>query len=458
MRLLFVECKHGLCVNYRKNHSPCNKSLHNINKWKRKAEYTVQKLVVRGGNKLKGEMNLQGAKNSFLPLTAAAVLCDDKSVILNSPEISDSFSSLQILNYLGVRSKLIGNVAEIDPTGLHETEIPHEMMRKMRSSVIFSGALLGKAGKCKISFPGGCDIGSRPIDYHINAFSEMGVIVHKSDGNIFLEAPKGLHGAKINLPFPSVGATENIILACVLAQGETVIGNAAREPEISDLVKFLRKAGAKIKGEGTSEIIVNGVKKLSGTEFTVSPDRIAGITYLSLVAAAGGEILLKKADSYHMALPLSVLMQMGCRVKSFDDNIFLLSDGNIKNVPMIKTSVYPGFPTDAQAVIMAALCKGNGNTLFVENIFENRYRHTGELIRMGADIKVVGRVASVTGVKELYGARVEAPDLRGGAALIIAALSAEGETEISKAEYIDRGYENIDMNIKSLGGNIKRIN
>lgn len=418
----------------------------------------MQTLLIKGGNKLKGELNLQGAKNSFLPITAAAILCDGKSVILNSPEITDSFSSLQILNHLGAKSKLTNNVAEIDPENIDKTEIPNEMMRKMRSSVIFSGALLGKFGKCTISLPGGCDIGQRPIDYHINAFIEMGAAVKNINGNICIEAPKGLHGAFINLPFPSVGATENIILASVLANGETIIRNAAREPEISDLVNFLRSAGAKIKGEDTGEIVICGVKKLSGTVFSISPDRIAGITYLSFAAASGGEILLKNANSFQMALPLSVLMQTGCKVKCFDDNIFLSSSGIVKSVPMIKTSVYPGFPTDAQAVIMAVLCKGDGGTLFVENIFENRYRHTGELIRMGADIKVIGKVASVTGVKELYGAKVEASDLRGGAALITAALSAEGETEISKSEFIDRGYENIDKNIKLLGGDIKRIN
>ncbi len=417
----------------------------------------MQSLVIGGGNKLTGELRVQGAKNAVLPLLAASVLTNRRSALFNCPQISDSYAALRILNHLGAGASANGHIIETGGENINRTDIPRELMKEMRSSIIFMGALLGRFGECSISLPGGCDLGPRPIDLHIAALTDMGAEINDRHGDIVCKAPAGLHGIKTTLSFPSVGATENIMLAACLADGETVINNAAREPEIIDLANFLKASGAKIKGAGSSRIIISGVKSLDRTEFTVSPDRIAAATYLSYTAACGGSILLNNAEPLHMEAVLPLFSQMGCKVDTFGKSIFLSRNGKLKSVGVIRTTVYPGFPTDAQAVVMVPLCLADKTTLFVENIFENRYRHTGELLRMGADIRAEGKVAAVTGVKRLYGAKVEAPDLRGGAALVGAALAAEGESEVTNARHIDRGYENIEENIRALGGNIRRL-
>lgn len=417
----------------------------------------MQSLVIGGGNKLTGELRVQGAKNAVLPLLAASVLTNRKSALFNCPQISDSYAALRILNHLGAGASANGHIIETGGENINRTDIPRELMKEMRSSIIFMGALLGRFGECSISLPGGCDLGPRPIDLHIAALSAMGAEIDDRHGDIVCKAPSGLHGIKTTLSFPSVGATENIMLAASLADGETVINNAAREPEIIDLANFLKASGAKIKGAGSSRIIISGVESLDRTEFTVSPDRIAAATYLSYTAACGGSILLNNAEPLHMEAVLPLFSQMGCKVDTFGKSIFLSRNGKLKSAGVIRTTVYPGFPTDAQAVVMVPLCLADKTTLFVENIFENRYRHTGELLRMGADIRAEGKVAAVTGVKKLYGAKVDAPDLRGGAALVGAALAAEGESEVTNARYIDRGYENIEENIRALGGNIRRL-
>lgn len=417
----------------------------------------MQKLIIQGSRRIGGEMNIQGAKNSVLPLMAASVLCGGRVNIGNCPAISDRYAAMRILNHLGCTACERDGYVQIDSGTIRRTDIPDELMREMRCSVIFMGALLGRCEKCRICFPGGCDLGPRPIDMHLSALEKMGAEINIGHGEILCSAPDGLYGAKITLPFPSVGATENIILAAVLAEGETMIQNAAREPEIHDLIKFLNTNGAEIKSAG-GRIIINGVKRLtpSAELYEVIPDRIAAATYLSFAAACGGELLIKKCCPSHMDAVIPLYEQMGCYIKCFGSNIYIRSRGKLKTSGTVRTMVYPGFPTDAQAVLMAPLCIGEGTAVFVENIFENRYRHTGEMQRMGADIRAEGKVAVVTGVEGLYGAKVEAPDLRGGAALVCAALSAEGKSIISRAELIDRGYECIEDNLNRLGAAVRR--
>lgn len=418
----------------------------------------MQKLIITGGKRLGGEITLQGAKNSVLPLLAAAILCKGRVTLGNCPEITDRYAAMRILNHIGCRTSGSGDITETDTTSVGSCEITDELMREMRSSVIFMGALLGRCGKCRLSFPGGCDLGPRPIDMHITALSRMGADITERHGEIICTAPGGLHGTKLTLPFPSVGATENIILAAVSADGETVIHNAAREPEITDLAGFLNVNGADIAGAGSDTIRING-RELSptGEIYNVMPDRIACATYLSYAAIVPrGEILIKKCDHTHLDAVIPVFEQMGCTVRVFGSNIYLRSPGRLKSADTVRTMVYPGFPTDAQAVIMSDTCVASGTTVFIENIFENRYRHTGGLGRMGADIRTEGRVAVINGRERLYGAKVSAPDLRGGAALVGAALAAEGVSEIDNVEYIDRGYEHIEQILSSLGADIRR--
>lgn len=419
----------------------------------------MPKLIINGGKRLKGDITVQGAKNAALPIMAAAVLCRGETVLKNCPRITDTYCAMRILNAVGCKAKFdssIKNTAVICCDALNSSEINDELMREMRSSVFFMGALLARTGKCTISLPGGCDIGQRPVDIHIAALKKMGASVSEEHGCIRCEAD-GLKGADITLSFPSVGATENIILAAVTAKGTTEIRNAAREPEIADLADFLNRCGADIKGAGTDTVIIHGKDKLYGCSYEIMPDRICAATYLACTAAAGGEILIRGCVPEHIRPAGSVLEQMGCSVHSCADRIYLSSAKPLKAAEIVRTMVYPGFPTDCQAFIMAAMCKAEGTSVFVENIFENRYHHAAELKRMGADIRVEGRVAVVKGVKKLYGAKTSASDLRGGAGLVAAALSAEGTSEISGIKYIDRGYEAIEDVISSIGGDIRRI-
>ena len=416
----------------------------------------MQKLVVNGGKRLRGEIDLQGAKNSALPILSAVLLCDGESILHNCPCLTDIYSALRILNSLGCRCSFSENTAVIKCDGILKNEIKEELMREMRSSIIFLGAMLGRMKECTVSYPGGCELGSRPIDMHLDAFRKMGADIKEEYGKIICRVRNKIHGAKISLAFPSVGATENIMLCAVLADGETVINNAAREPEICDLAGYLRKCGAKIKGDGESRIIINGVKKLSGCEYDIMPDRIAGATYLSAAAATGGEIILKKSCVNAMESFISMLESAGCSINIFENNVYLRSGAALKAIKLIKTMPYPGFPTDAQAILMSALLKAKGTSVFEENIFDCRYRHTDALIKMGADIRVIGKTAVVEGVSRLYGASVEATDLRGGASMVIAGLSAEGESVITGLHHIDRGYENFEKALSCLGADIKR--
>lgn len=416
----------------------------------------MSKLVVCGGTPLLGEIRVQGAKNSVLPILAATVIARDKCVLHNCPRLLDVDKTDLVLERLGCSVERHGNTVIVDPDGFCSCEICDDLMRAMRSSIIFLGAIITRCGEARVSMPGGCPIGLRPIDLHLKALKELGVEIREEHGYIICKAKK-IQGTDIHLDFPSVGATENIMLAAVCAEGRTTILNAAREPEIADLAAFLNAMGAKITGAGSSFISIKGVKKLSGAEYTIMPDRIVAATYLAAAAATDGEVFLTDADPSSMGAMIHVLREMGARISTGAGTIHLKSRGRLKNIHILRTMPYPGFPTDIQSPFMAMSATAEGTVVYVENIFENRFRHVDELVRMGADIKVEGRSAVVSGVKELYGTRLVARELRGGAALVVAALSADGISEISGVEYIDRGYEEIENRLAECNACIRRI-
>ncbi len=418
-----------------------------------------QKLIINGTKRIEGEIALHGAKNSALPILSATVLCaSGECVINNCPRLTDVDAALRIMSHIGVKCRREGNTVITNATSLSCCEVPDSLMREMRSSIVFLGAMLGRTGRCRLSFPGGCELGPRPIDLHLSALKDMGALIKEEHGYLDCTTPKGLTGTRISLGFASVGATENIMLAAVKAKGVTEIHNAAREPEIIDLAAFLNASGAKVYGAGTDIIIVEGVNSLHGCEHKVIPDRIVAASYLCCVAACTGEIMITGVNAEHLGPIIPVLQSMGCRIYSYSDsNIFISVRGRLKAPHTIRTMPYPGFPTDAQALLMTAATKAEGTTVFVENIFENRYRHVGELSRMGAKIKVEGKVAVVEGVSNLYGSELVATDLRGGAALVAAALGAEGKSVISNISHIDRGYESIEKALRAVGADIKRI-
>ena len=415
----------------------------------------MSRLVIEGGRPLHGKICVQGAKNAVLPILAATVIADGECVIKNCPRLRDVDKTDLVLERLGCSVKREGGTVIVNPDGFCTCEICEDLMREMRSSIIFLGAIITKCGRAMVSMPGGCPIGLRPIDLHLKALRELGVEIEESHGYINCTA-KELEGTDIHLDFPSVGATENIMLAAVCAKGTTVIYNAAREPEIVDLAKFLNKCGAKVSGAGTSCIHIEGVDKLHGTEYTIMPDRIVAATYLAAAAVTGGDVFLTDVQPGDMGAMLHVLSDMGADLTIGVKTIYLKSTGSLKRIHMLRTMPYPGFPTDIQSPFMALSTLAEGTSVFVENIFENRFQHVDELVRMGADIRVEGRSAIVRGVKKLYGANVVARELRGGAALVIASLAADGISEIKGIEYIDRGYENIEKYLRDLGAKISR--
>ena len=416
----------------------------------------MNKLCVIGGEPVRGELTVQGAKNAVLPILAATILSGGKCILHNCPFLRDVEKTEIILNKLGCTVEREGNTLCVDSGNINNYIIDEGLMREMRSSIILLGAIISVCKKAEMGLPGGCPIGLRPIDLHLKALRKMGINIIEEHGYLKCDCDK-LKASDIHLDFPSVGATENIMLAAVLADGTTRITNAAREPEIYDLAVFLNCMGAKVKGAGTSVIVIEGVKKLSGCEYTIMPDRIVAQTYLISAMITRGEIRLMNAIPAHMTSVLAMLSEMGAKINCKDTEIWLKSGNIINNVNIIKTMPYPGFPTDIQSPFMALTTVADGTSVFVENIFENRFRHVDELNRMGADIKVEGRSAVVRGVKKLYGANVEAHELRGGAALVLAALAAEGKTEITGTEFIDRGYDGIETNLARCGANIKRI-
>lgn len=417
----------------------------------------METFLISGRNRLYGNIEVQGAKNSVLPILSASILSGGKSEIHNCPQLTDVAVTMRIMKHLGCTVERDDNVISVDSSGMYGDGISESLMREMRSSVIFLGAILARTGTAHISYPGGCNLGSRPIDLHLSALKELGADIEEVGGNIICRADK-LVGRDISLSFPSVGATENIMLAATAAKGTTRILNAAREPEISDLQAYLVAAGARVTGAGSSTIEIEGGYKLNDVRHSIIPDRIVTTTYLAAVASAGGEITVEKTNPQHVASVLAILREAGCRIVEEADRIHISRNGRLKAVQPIRTMPYPGFPTDAQSLMLAVLTCGDGTTVFVENIFENRYRCASEFVRMGADIRIEGRVAVVCGVPQLLGAKVAATELRGGAALIIAALGAEGDTEVYGIEHIERGYDKIDQFLGGIGAKIERRN
>ena len=418
----------------------------------------AEKLSLRGGKRLSGEIAVQGAKNAALPIIAATAAARGTSVLHGCPHLSDVDAACRILRSLGCSTKREGGSVIVNADTMSNTTIPPELMSEMRSSIFFLGAVLARAGECRMTTPGGCVLGPRPIDLHIDALRKMGVTVTDELGTIVCKAGSGIRGAKIMLPFPSVGATENVILAAVLARGDTEILNAAREPEIRDLADYLSLRGAKIDGAGTGTINITGVETLGGdAEYTIIPDRIAAITYLCAAAITRGSLILRGADTDGLGSFLPLLEKMGCGVYTYNDRIFLNAEKPLTSCGKVITAVYPGFPTDAQAPLMALATTLGGTTMFVENIFQSRFANVTELIRLGAKIDVEGKAAVVQGVPKLHGGQVCCTDLRGGAALVVAGLAAEGVTTVSDIYHIDRGYENIEGVLTAIGAAVRRI-
>ncbi len=417
----------------------------------------MSKLLIKGRKKLSGSVCVQGAKNSSLPILAATVLTRGESVIFNCPCLSDIDASMGILRYLGCRVERSGHTLVVKSDDVCRSDIPDELMRKTRSSIVFLGAVLARTGRARLTYPGGCEIGLRPIDMHLKALQKLGATIKDRHGVLDCTAPYGLKGTKISLSFPSVGATEDIMIAACLASGTTTITNAAREPEISDLADYLNKCGAKIYGAGEGVIVVDGVASLEGASHTIIPDRIVAATLMSGAAITGSEIMLKGVVGNHLSSVIPVFEEAGCMVKFKDGDMKFSAPQKLKPMRLVRTMPYPGFPTDAQSPMLAVACVADGTSVFVENIFENRFRHTSELVRMGANIKTEGKVAVVEGVPNLYGASVEATDLRGAAALVVAGLCAESETEVSGVKFLERGYDNLELTLSSLGAEIKKL-
>ena len=413
----------------------------------------MSRLLIRGGNRLQGEVTIQGAKNSVLPILAATILTGGSVVLRRCPRLRDVEASIRILQALGCKAGWRGDVLEVDTAGMTGCDVPDALMREMRSSVIFLGAILARCGWAELSYPGGCELGPRPIDLHLAALRALGADIDDAGGTLRCRARK-LTGCQIVLATPSVGATENAMLAACGAEGETVICNAAREPEIADLQDFLCAMGAEVRGAGGSVITVSPKRPLHGCVHRVIPDRIVAATYLCAAAAAGGEVTLRNAEHRHLAAVTTVLDQAGCGVRCGEGYIQLTRMGPLRAVPPVRTAPYPGFPTDCQAILMAALLRAQGTTVFVENIFQSRYRHVPELARMGADIRTEGRVAVVCGTERLHGTEVVATDLRGGAALAVAGLAAEGVTTVQGIGHIQRGYADLAGDLRALGARI----
>lgn len=417
---------------------------------------TESRLYIEGGRKIQGEISVHGAKNSVLPVLAATLLSGSVCVIHNCPALSDVFSSCRILRSLGCKCRREGSTVEIDAKTISDYEISENLMREMRSSIVFLGAILGRLRRCRLSFPGGCELGPRPIDIHLAGLRKLGAKIYEDHGVLDCSFGGTVLGADITLPLPSVGATENIMLAAVLGSGETVIRNAAREPEIVDLAGFLNACGAEISGQGSSTVTIKGVSSLHGAEYTVMPDRIVAATYMGAAAITGGELMLKGVRPSDMYSTVSVFEQMGANVYPYADRIYISAKKHLSAIKTVRTMPYPGFPTDCQPIVMAVLTKARGTSMIVENIFENRFRAAAELRRMGADIKAEGKVAVIEGVPRLSGAATVATDLRAGAALVIAGLAAEGTTTVTNIHYIDRGYESIETALRSVGAKIRR--
>ncbi|MGN1299093.1 MAG: UDP-N-acetylglucosamine 1-carboxyvinyltransferase [Candidatus Scatovivens sp.] len=410
--------------------------------------------IIKGGKKLEGEVEVSGSKNATLPILAATILSGKTTKLYNVPNIEDVKTTIKILEYMGCKIKKEKNKLIINSKNIKRKKIPEELMRKLRSSVVLVGAILARFGEARFSYPGGCEIGARPIDLHLSSFKKLGVKIEESAGFIGCKCDT-IKSSELHLDFPSVGATENIILASVFASGEITVTNSAMEPEIVDLCNILNKMGAKIKGAGTNEIKITGVKNLTDVSYTIMPDRIEAGTLLVAAAITGGKIKLNKVIPEHITPIISKLEECGCKIKTEKRTIYLETPKRI-NATTIKTMPYPGFPTDMQPIFSVLLMTAKGTSVIQENIFENRFKYVQELKRMGAKAEIQNNTLIITGVRKLQGAKLEATDLRGGAAMILSGLAAKGKTQINKLEYVLRGYENLDKKLISLGANIIR--
>ena len=415
----------------------------------------MAKIIVKKSNPLKGSVRIDGAKNAVLPIIAATLLAKGKSILREVPNLKDVHVISDLLRHLGAEVEYEGTTLTVDATNLTTYDAPYELVRKMRASFLVMGPLLARFNQTKISMPGGCAIGTRPIDLHLKGFKALGADVVMDHGFVEAKTDK-LVGSKLYLDFPSVGATENIMMAAVLAEGTTIIENAAEEPEIVDLANFLNEMGADVKGAGTNTIRIKGVKELTATEHDVIPDRIEAATFMVAAAMTKGDITVENVILEHLKPVTAKLREAGCEVIEMDKSIRVIGPEKLKAVD-IKTLPHPGFPTDVQAQFMAMLTVSKGTGVVIETVFENRFMHVAEFNRMGANIKIEGRSAIVEGVEKLYGAKVNATDLRAGAALILCGLIAEGETEIGEIYHIQRGYVDIDKKITALGGNIEIV-
>lgn len=419
----------------------------------------MEKIIVRGGRRLSGSVKVEGAKNAVLPVIAATLLASDgKCVIKDVPTLSDVYTINEVLRYLNANVGFKDNTVTVDASGVLREEAPFEYVRKMRASVLVMGSLLARNGRARVALPGGCAIGSRPIDQHLKGFEAMGAKVKVGNGFIEAEAPEGrLHGAKIYLDFPSVGATENIMMAATLANGTTVMENCAKEPEIVDLANFLNKMGAKVRGAGTGTIRIEGVDVLFGCEHHIIPDRIEAGTFMVASAITGGNVLVRGAVPEHLTSLIAKMEEMGVIIEEEADGLRVIGPDNLKAVD-IKTMPHPGFPTDMQSQMMALLLHAKGTSMITETVFENRFMHVEEFRRMNADIKIEGRSVIMNGPSNLQGAEVAATDLRAAAALILTGLVADGITRVTELKHLDRGYVDFHHKLAALGADIERVN
>ncbi|HDF6633553.1 TPA: UDP-N-acetylglucosamine 1-carboxyvinyltransferase [Staphylococcus aureus] len=420
----------------------------------------MDKIVIKGGNKLTGEVKVEGAKNAVLPILTASLLASDKpSKLVNVPALSDVETINNVLTTLNadVTYKKDENAVVVDATKTLNEEAPYEYVSKMRASILVMGPLLARLGHAIVALPGGCAIGSRPIEQHIKGFEALGAEIHLENGNIYANAKDGLKGTSIHLDFPSVGATQNIIMAASLAKGKTLIENAAKEPEIVDLANYINEMGGRITGAGTDTITINGVESLHGVEHAIIPDRIEAGTLLIASAITRGDIFVRGAIKEHMASLVYKLEEMGVELEYQEDGIRVRAEGDLQPVD-IKTLPHPGFPTDMQSQMMALLLTANGHKVVTETVFENRFMHVAEFKRMNANINVEGRSAKLEGKSQLQGAQVKATDLRAAAALILAGLVADGKTSVTELTHLDRGYVDLHGKLKQLGADIERIN
>ncbi|MBQ8397666.1 MAG: UDP-N-acetylglucosamine 1-carboxyvinyltransferase [Clostridia bacterium] len=417
----------------------------------------MEKIIIEGGTPLYGEIEINGMKNAALPIILASILTEDKCVIEHLPAISDVSLALEILRSMGAGVKMLNRTTvEIDTTHIRGGNSPYDLVSKMRGSTYLIGAELGRFGAARVGWPGGCDFGVRPIDQHIKGFEALGAEVDIENGYIVANAPDGLRGGQVYFDCVTVGATVNVMIAAVLAKGNTVIDNAAREPHIVDLANFLNTCGAKITGAGTSVIRISGVEKLHGCTYTIIPDMIEAGTYMAAVAATGGRVRITNVIPKHLEIISAKLEEMGATIEEDGDSITISRLGDLRRAN-IKTLPYPGFPTDMHPQMSAVLCCAKGTSIVSEGIWENRFRYVDELLKMGADITVDGRTATIQGVERLSGAPVRAVDLRAGAAMLIAGLAAEGRTEVSGIGSIERGYDDIVGKLTRLGANVKKV-